>query len=43
MPKYFNFLGFIIFSRTGFAPVTQLFNKFHRILKPGLNFKIPFI
>jgi regulator of protease activity HflC (stomatin/prohibitin superfamily) len=36
------FLSFVTIQQ-GFIGVTTIFGKFNRILRPGLNFKIPFI
>ena len=36
------FLSFVTIQQ-GFVGVTTIFGKFNRILRPGLNFKIPFI
>ena len=43
MSGYLNFFGLIVIAKQGFAPVIQRFNKFNRIMQPGLNLMIPFI
>lgn len=39
----FTFLLSFVTVQQGTIAVTTIFGKFHRILRPGLNFKIPFI
>ena len=36
-------LGCLVFVREKYACLVHRFEKFNRILTPGLNFKIPFI
>jgi regulator of protease activity HflC (stomatin/prohibitin superfamily) len=38
-----TFLGSVVTVQQGMLGVTTIFGKFNRILRPGLNFKIPFI
>ena len=45
---WFALLAFFIFSglvtvKQGYIDVVTLFGKYRRILRPGLNFKIPFL
>ena len=36
-------LGFAVFVREQYAVLIHRFQKYDRLLKPGFNFKIPFI
>jgi len=37
------FLGFFVTVNQGFIGVVTMFGKYRRIMRPGLNFKIPFL
>lgn len=39
----FNIFGVAVFVREKYAVMIHRFQKYHRTLKPGLNFKLPFI
>ena len=37
------FFGFFVTVNQGFIGVVTMFGKYRRIMRPGLNFKIPFL
>ena len=39
----YNVFGVAVFVREKYACLIHRFQKYHRLMKPGLNFKIPFI
>lgn len=39
----FNIFGVAVFVREKYAVMIHRFQKYNRTLKPGLNFKLPFI
>jgi regulator of protease activity HflC (stomatin/prohibitin superfamily) len=41
--KLRNFLGFFVINPQQEAKLIERFGKYHRTLKPGVNFKIPFV
>lgn len=40
---FINLLGALVFVRQNYAAMLHRFGKYERVLKPGLNFKIPFV
>lgn len=41
--RFVNILGTLVFVRQNYAALLQRFGKFKRVLRPGINIKIPFV